>query len=207
MRPDRPHTRAQTRSEVQKAVDELVDQEVIQLVDEEAEPFRMIGVVFAPAAYSTGDTDQAEPPEPTDSDTEAIRSLLDGFSRVKPEDAPDCFEDYCTNPYAVVDRSAGTVLMDENQLRQWKRHIGSPDFEAATDGFEPLEPRQVEMSKLQVNYVGDGIAVATFHEVETGQQGWQWVGNGGAVAVKRQSGGEWVWRLAVITKRGTIDKG
>jgi len=206
MQPVRPNDRAATNDAVQKAVDELVDSGAVEIVEEDPKPFRMIGVVLVPAAYSTSDTDEAEPPTATDADTAAVQTVLSSFSQIEPKDAPDRFTEFCTDPYFVVDRATGPQRMDEDELSAWAKHIGSDEFNASLGGFESLDPRRIEMTRVEVSYVGTGTAIVTFHQVEQGQGGKRWVGNGAAIVLKQKSGDDWAWKISVITKRGEIEE-
>lgn len=161
-------------------------------LEEEPEPRRMVGVLV-PAAHSTSDVDQTEPPDAAgENDDAAIEQLITRWEQLEHDEVMEVAGEVTSDPYVAI-TPGGTQLVDRAALEEW---VESDHFEEHREKFAGANPSERQVSGFQIVYLGPAMASVTYRTEETGTDGRVYVSNSAAI-VRREQGG---WRVAAFTK-------
>lgn len=161
-------------------------------LEEEPAPRRMVGVLV-PAAHSTSDVDQTEPPDAAGEDDDAaIEQLITRWEQLEHHEVMEVAGDVTSDPYVAITPS-GTQLVDRQALEEW---VKSDHFRHHREKFAGARPSERQVSGFQVVYLGPAMASVTYRTEEEGTDGRVYVSSSAAI-VRREQGG---WRVAAFTK-------
>lgn len=138
------------------------------------------------------DTDPTTPPVGA-GDDEAIQAILNGAYSQAPADLKKSWQSFYHDPFEAVGRSF-IVRMNGTAIRKWLR---SPELAQRLKEYPPFHPRQVQITNVNIVYIGNVRAAVTYHVQETFRNGVVAAGNSMALVVKLQDRG---WRILIITK-------
>lgn len=176
---------------LQTAFEEQAQDLDLQLEEGEAGN-RMIGVAFVPAAHGrqSGDADDA-PTALDSSDTEQIQQILTEWETMHPDDFDKHWRNVTTEPFIAIGpgwiKSADQAFVDA-----W---TSSDGLKQLVDDWAPFNPRKTDLSNIQIVFVGEALASATYQtREETGAS--PTIGNAAAILMKTDAG----WRIAAITR-------
>lgn len=156
-----------------------------------AEETRMVGALV-PAAHSTTDVDTTEVPETLDDgDESAIQDVITQWENVEHHQVLEVARDVTLDPYVAVTPDH-IEMIDSDKLGEW---VGSERFAELKAKFPAAEEREVEISNLQIFFMGGRMATATYQTREEGPKG-VYVTNTTAILIKKTEG----WRIGVVTK-------
>lgn len=154
---------------------------------------RMVGAVLAPASHSSQDTTaSAEPTSLAATDDEAeIRTLIENWETLHPDDIPDRWDDLATDPFVGI--GPGWIKqVDDEFIHDWKN---SEQYREIRQSYFPHNPRRTTISDVRIVFVGTSIASVNYNAEEETQNG-RGRGNGSAIVMKTGAG----WRIAAITR-------
>lgn len=138
------------------------------------------------------DTDPAAPPVGAADDT-AIQSILNGAYALTPAALKTQWKNFYHDPFEAVGRDF-IVRMNTHTIRKWAKSDGLAE---RLQQYPPFDPRQVQITNVNIVYIGNVRAAVTFHLQETFQNGTVAAGNSLALLVKLRTLG---WRILIITK-------
>ena len=195
------HSR-QTEDAIFKAVADAADDLDLELEATADVDQRMVGIFAAPLAHSgTAPADVGSMVDAPSIDNEEIRKALDGWATTHPEDALAAYGQYTTDPYVTV-MEGGVKTIDREYLEQWQK---SDELKKLLANWQPKRKREATLSNVQIVYVSDGIANATFQSRELGEGDVPVVGNVSAILVKGTSDEGTAWKVAAVSKFGTFE--
>ncbi len=157
---------------------------------------RMVGVAFVPAAHSSQDGQSSEQPATLDdSDKKAIKSILEAWETMHPDDFVKSWRTVATDPFIAI--GPGWIKKaDQKFIKEWSKSDGLAKL---LDNFQPFRPRKTVVSQVEVVFVGDSLASATYTTTEeTGKRAT--VGNAASILMKTPAG----WRIAAITRHDRL---
>jgi hypothetical protein len=184
---------SEREAEIQQAFDRQADSLGLRL-----EPVpgsgevRSIGEAFFFGTTEDYDIPQ-DPPPVGAADDAAIQSLLNAAFALTPEQLAEDWQDYYADPFQAVGES-WTTRMDNKKIKKWLR---SDELEQWQEDFPIFTPRQVQLTNVNIVYLGDVRAVVTYNVSEDYQNNTTASGNGAAIVIKLDLG----WRILVITKQ------
>jgi hypothetical protein len=130
------------------------------------------------------------------SDREVIAETIKKFEGLHPDELMVEWKRYATNPYVAVGESMmGTVHEDGVE-----EFMNRKAFQDTLKAFPPFKPRKLEVSNIEIMFIGDLRAAATYRVSEEFQNGERKVDNCAAILMRLETG----WRIAAVT---TKDKG
>lgn len=155
---------------------------------------RTVGEAFFIVFGKTVDVDTLDmAPAVGAADDADIQAVLNGAYSQQPADVEDHWRDFYHDPFEAVGRDF-IVRMDEKAIKKWAR---SPELAQRLQDHPPFNPRQVTISSLNIVYIGNVRAAATYHVQESFQNAQVAAGNAMALMVKLENLG---WRILIITK-------
>lgn len=194
---DELHHDHQTESRIRRAVEDAAPELGLGL-EEKAQGRKMVGLLV-PAAHSTQDVDETEPPEAAgEDDDQAIADVVDRWEQIQHHEVTEVAADVTADPYAAI-APTWTRLIDSKTLRDWVR---SDEFKKQKDTFTPAAGAHRDVSDLEVTYIGPSMACATYRSEEKGENG-VYLSQAAAI-LRREDGG---WRIAAITKHAEVAEG
>ena len=178
-----------------------------------AEEPRMVGAL-APAAHVTTDVDDAAMPKGDDhEDSLAIQEVIEKWETADVDKLVDVASQVANDPYVIIKPVQGgsaaadgnahdcteysASVVDHVYFRGW---VQSETFLALTSKFEPKDPRDVQISGINISFVGPTIASVVYQTKETGTQG-VYNANVGAFMVKHSDGG---WKYIAMTRTANV---
>lgn len=126
-------------------------------------------------------------------DDQQIQSLIQGAESIPWNQFAQQWTNIYANPHMAL-TNEGLVRVDQPVIHHW---MGSPEFADYLQKYPPFSPRQVQVTQLQVVYVGGDRASATYRVTEQFTNNKQLAGNGAMHLAKIQSVG---WRIVVTAK-------
>ncbi len=157
---------------------------------------RMVGIAAA-GTHSLVDLEgKTSTAEVGEADRKAIAEVIGKFEGLHPEEFLREWKNFATNPYVAVGESlVGTV--QEDGLEDF---FNRQSFKDTLEAFPPFRPRKLAISNMQIVFIGQVRASATYRVDEDFQNQKHKVDNCAAILVKLQDG----WRVTAVT---TKDKG
>lgn len=179
--------------ELKERLAEQVDSLGLAAAAEGSEP-RCIGVAFA--AFSPEvEVDTAAGDLVAADQTaleEEIRSHLEGWESLAPEQFSERWTDYATDPYVGVGpRWVG--LVDDDTVEAW---MESEELEEALRTHPPFSPRRVTLTGLQVTHLAPSRVLVAYRVKETYRNEKTAAGNTFAVLYQTSDG----WKIGVASK-------
>ena len=167
-----------------------------------AEEPRMVGAL-APAAHVTTDVDDSEMPIAAENDDKAIAEVIEKWETADVDRLLEVAKEVTHEPYVIikpdhtVDGASHTAgVVDHKFFEEWVR---SETFQELTSQFEPKNPREVEISGLDINYIGPRMASVVYKTRENGAKG-TYIANVAAFMVKENGG----WLYIVMTRSAQV---
>jgi len=158
-------------------------------------PSRSIGFLAIQGAPSPIVETDLQPFDPPASDA-AIRQLVTGWESLTPTEFAQRHAEFALEPYVAV--GEWVVPIDHNRINAW---VGGEYLARALAERPRLETRRIEVQQLQIVYVGNDKAVATYHVVERYEGSERmYSGNAAVILVHLAEG----WRIAAYTKTGSV---
>ncbi len=185
-----------------KAVADAADDLDLELEASGDLDHRMVGVFAAPLAHSgTAPADLEGLGTVASVDNDEILKALEGWATTHPEDAVETHGQFTTDPYVTV-MEGGVKTITREYLEQWQN---SDDLERMLSRWRPKRSREATLSNVQIVYVSDGVANATFQTRELGEGDVPVIANGSAMLVKDASGVGTAWKVAAVSKFGDFE--
>jgi hypothetical protein len=155
---------------------------------------RTIGAAFFIVLGNTVEVNTLDVAPPVGaSDDAEIQAVLTAAYSVTPEQMEDNWRDFYHEPFEAVGRDF-IARMDQPAIRKWAR---SPELAQHLQNFPPFNPRQVQITNVNITYIGTVRAAVTYHVQETFQNSQVAAGNALALMVKVEGLG---WRILITTK-------
>jgi hypothetical protein len=191
-----PNPRREDR--VQQAFDRAADGLGLRLepvsAREGGDDVRIVGTAFV-AFNKSIDYELMESPPPVGAaDDTAITSILMAYETVSPADLAQNWRQYATDPHIAV-ADGWVAQVTDKTFRKWLR---SDEYEEWTEEYPMFSPRHVQVTNLNIVYIGRVRAVVTYHLQEEFTNGTVAAGNGSASLFKLEGG---QWRIVSIHKR------
>lgn len=159
-------------------------------VDRPSRSSRDIGAVFFAARRLAEVPHEAPVAFLAENENDAIRSLLEGWERLSPEERRTSWKDFVTDPLIGVGR--GFVgEFDQDSFDRW-----ADDAELRQRYYPHGSGGEVSIENLEITYSGPGTAVASYR-IEYPDS----AVNGGALLLKSNEG----WRIAAALAPGAED--
>ncbi len=154
---------------------------------------RTVGFLLLAKMDKGPEVDTAAPPMSQaigPEDDQAIKGAIVGWETMHPEDAPGKHHEHTTNPFVGVGEFM--AFTDAERMHNYL------NLDHYTKGIAPTlhSPRKVEVHDLNITYLSQSKAVATYRVEEELKDGGEAAWNSGAILVKGENG----WRLAVMAK-------
>lgn len=178
---------AEVRSRFRRVAERLS----LRVEDQPAMP-RLIGIAFVMAAHAVVDTHESRMPKARDDG--AIRRVLTAWSSMHPDDVARHWKALALHPYVIL----GDRGLQEVDQRAVNKFLKGRELRMFHRAFELYKPRKVRLSNFRIVYIGRAVACATFHERETSRNKRTYLGNAGALLLKKAG----KWRIAVLSKQG-----
>lgn len=155
---------------------------------------RTVGELFFIAFHKIVDveTDPAAPPVGA-ADDAAIQAVLNGSYSHIPADLKNNWQSFFHDPFEAIGRTF-IVRMDGKAIRKW---VKSPELAQRLQEYPPFNPRHVQITNVNIVYIGNVRAAVTYHVQEDFQNSTVAAGNSLVLMVKLQNLG---WRILIITK-------
>lgn len=157
---------------------------------------RMVGIAAA-GTHSLVEVERRTPVTPVgEDDRKAIAEVIRRFESLHPEEFLQDWKKFATNPYVAVGETlVGTV--HEDGLEDF---FNRDAFKETLQAFPPFRPRKLTISNMQIVFIGQIRAAATYRVDEDFQNQKHKVDNCAAILVKFDEG----WKVTSVT---TKDKG
>lgn len=126
-------------------------------------------------------------------DDQAIQSLIQDAESIPWNQFAQQWTNFYTNPHMAL-TTEGLVRVDQPVIHHW---MASPEFADYLQKYPPASPRQVQVTQVQIVYVGGDRANATYRVTEQFTNGKQLAGNGAMMLAKVKNVG---WRIVVTAK-------
>jgi hypothetical protein len=153
---------------------------------------RTVGAAFVCIPLVEYDLVKVSKPTDSDDDTE-IQSLIQGAESLPWSQFAQQWANFYANPHMAL-TNEGLVRTDQPVIDHWMAHEKFADY---IQKYPPFSPRQVQVTQIQIVYVGGDRANATYRVTEQFTNGKQLAGNGAVMVVKIKKVG---WRIAVTAK-------
>lgn len=131
------------------------------------------------------------PPPVGAEDDAAITAVIHGYESLAPAELVENWEQYATHPFMVV-TDGWVATIDQKVLRHWLR---SDELQRILAEYPPFSPRHVQISDLQIVYLGKVRAVVTYRLQEEFTNGKVAAANGSASLFKLEGG---LWRIVIV---------
>lgn len=156
---------------------------------------RIVGTAFIAAMAKATQFDLMDSPPPVGaSDDAAIGAVITTYESLSHEDLAEQWKQLALDPHVAI-ADTWFKALDKKDFRHWLR---SDELEQAHQAYPPFSPRHVQVTNLNVVYIGDARAVATYHLQEEFTNGKVAAGNSAASLAKLEGG---QWRIVAIHKR------
>lgn len=126
-------------------------------------------------------------------DDQEIQDLIQGAESIPWDQFAQQWTNFYANPHMAL-TTEGLVRVDQPVIQHW---MSSPEFADYLQKYPPASPRQVQVTQVQVVYVGGDRANATYRVTEQFTNGKQLAGNGAMMLAKVKHDG---WRIVVAAK-------
>ena len=126
-------------------------------------------------------------------DDQEIQNLIQGAESIPWDQFAQQWTNFYANPHMAL-TNEGLVRVDQPVITHW---MSSPEFADYLQKYPPFSPRQVQVTQVQVVYVGGDRASATYRVTEQFTNGKQLAGNGAMHLAKIKNDG---WRIVVTAK-------
>ncbi len=154
---------------------------------------RMVGIAAA-GTHSLVDLEgKTSTAEIGEADRKAIAEVVRRFESLHPQEFLKEWKSFATNPYVAVGESmVGTV--EEDGLEEF---FNRDSFRETLEAFPPFQPRKLTVSNMQIVFVGQVRAAATYRVEEDFKNQKHKVDNCAAILVKMADG----WRITAVTTK------
>lgn len=176
---------------LQRAFDEAAGDMDLRLEPASGMDARSVGVafVFVPfVSYALA------PPDESINDKAAIHQVIEDLETLSvAQYQSGAWKAVLNDPYITV-ASGGLGVIDQATLNLW---LASPEFQEFQQEFPWKSPRDVRVKRVDITYIGQERAHATYRVTEEYANGQETVGNGAVTLIRRSDVG---WRVIVVTK-------
>jgi hypothetical protein len=156
---------------------------------------RIVGTAFIAALAKAVQFDIIDSPPPVGaSDDAAIAAVITTYESLDPEDLVEQWKQLAIDPHVAI-ADGWFKAIDKKDFRHWLR---SDEWEEAQQECPMFSPRHVQVTSVNIVYIGDTRAVATYHLQEEFTNGVVAAGNSAASLAKLEGG---QWKIVAIHKR------
>jgi hypothetical protein len=159
------------------------------------EDVRIVGTAYAAVMAKATQFDLMDSPPPVGaSDDAAITAVITAYESLSPEDLTQQWQQFALDPHLAI-ADTWFKALDKKDFRHWMR---SEELAQAQQDYPPFTPRHVQITNVNIVYIGDARAVATYHLQEDFTNGKVAAGNSAASLAKLEGS---QWRIVAIHKR------
>ncbi|MFL6195096.1 MAG: hypothetical protein ACJ75H_13055 [Thermoanaerobaculia bacterium] len=191
MSDDWKESESERAARLQRAFDEAAGGMGLRLEPASGKDARSVGVAFVFAALVPYDL---APPDDDSDDKDTIQQVIEGLEALSAAQYQNGgWKAFLNDPYVTVG-SGGLGVIDQATLDQW---LASPEFQEFQQEFPWKSPRDVKIKKVDITYIGQERAHATYRVTEAYANQQETVGNTAVTLIRRSDVG---WRVIVVTK-------
>ena len=156
---------------------------------------RIVGTAVSVSFAKATRFDLMDSPPPVGAaDDATINAVITSYETLDPQDLAEQWRDFAIDPHVVI-ADGWFKVFDQKDFRHWLR---SDEWEEAQQEYPMFSPRHVQVTNLNIVYIGDARAVATYHLQEEFTNSTVAAGNSAASMAKLEGGH---WRIVAIHKR------
>lgn len=161
----------------------------------EGDDVRIVGTAYAAVMAKATQFDLMDSPPPVGAaDDAAITAVITTYESLSPEDLVQQWTQLALDPHVAI-ADTWYKALDKKDFRHWLR---SDELAQMQQDYPPFTPRHVQITNLNIVYIGDARAVATYHLHEEFTNNKVAAGNSAASLAKLEGG---QWRIVAIHKR------
>jgi len=155
---------------------------------------RIVGTAFVAFSKAIDYDLMDSPPPVAAADDAAITSIVTAYESILPVDLAANWRQYATDPHIAI-ADGWVAQVTDKTFRKWLR---SDEYEEWTEEYPMFSPRHVQITNLNIIYIGRVRATVTYVLQEEFTNGKVAAGNGSASLFKLEGG---QWRIVSIHKR------